>query len=231
MPGIYRLVFADLPDRYSEVSGYRGKCRVFQDVKQGFILILSAPSGTGKTSIRNGLLQRRPEILRSISVTTRPRTPEEQHGVDYFFVSQQEFKKGIAQGAFAEWAEIYGHLYGTRTQTLREALQAKHIVLLEIDVDGAEQIRRRFPDAVAIFIVPPSLDVLEERLRRRGRDSEEEIQKRLERIPRELAAAHRYDYIVVNQNLNDAICRVEAIAVAETCRRSRVPFIPQGGIR
>lgn len=199
---------------------------MLQEVKQGFILILSAPSGAGKTSISNGLLQKKPEIVRSISVTTRPRALEEQHGVDYFFVSRVEFERGIAQGEFAEWAEIYGYLYGTRIRTIMEALRTKKILLLEIDVKGAEQIKRSFPDSVAIFIVPPSLDVLEERLRKRGRDSEEEIQKRLKRIPQELSTAHRYDYIVVNEDLNDAIGRVEAIVIAETCRTHRLPFKP-----
>lgn len=195
---------------------------MLQEVNQGFILILSAPSGAGKTSVRNGLLQRRPEIVRSVSVTTRPRAPEERHGVDYFFVAREKFERGIVQGEFAEWAEIYGYLYGTRIRTITEAFRVKQILLLEIDVEGAAQIKRRFPDSVALFIVPPSLGVLEERLRRRGRDSEEEIQKRLERIPRELAAAHRYDYIVINEDLDDAIRRVEAIVVAETCRTNRV---------
>jgi len=157
----------------------------------------------------------------SISVTTRPRRPGEEEGRDYYFLSEEEFKSRRERGEFVEWAEVHGHLYGTLRRTVEEALEEGKVLLLEIDVQGARQIRRAFPENVSVFVAPPSLEVLEKRLRERGRDPEEDIERRLEAAPMELSEAGYYDYIVINEDLEESVRAVEAILMAEyhrTCR-------------
>lgn len=186
-------------------------------------MVFSAPSGAGKSTIVREVLRRKPVpgMELSISATTRPRRPGEEEGRDYYFLSEEEFKSRRERGEFVEWAEVHGHLYGTLRRTVEEALEEGKVLLLEIDVQGARQIRRAFPESVSVFVAPPSLEVLEKRLRERGRDPEEDIERRLEAAPKELSEAGYYDYIVVNEDLEEAVRAVEAILVAEyhrTCR-------------
>jgi len=189
---------------------------------KGFIVAVSSPSGGGKTSICRAVVKRQKRAVLSVSATTRPRGPGEREGVDYFFVSEETFRRKIEEGEFAEWAEVHGYLYGTLSSTVRDVIQRGGILVLDIDVEGAKQIRAAFPDCVGIFLVPPSLRVLEERLRARRRDTDQEIAHRLRRVPREMAEIARYDYVVVNDLLDRAVDEVDAIFTAEGCRRERL---------
>ena len=189
---------------------------------KGFIVVVSAPSGGGKTSVCREVVKRQERAVLSVSVTTRPKRPGEREGVDYFFVSEETFRRKIERGAFAEWAEVHGYLYGTLSGTVRDAIQRGRILVLGIDVEGAKQIGADFPDCVRIFIVPPSLRILEERLRARGRDTDEDIEHRLRRAPREMAEIVWYDYVVVNDVFDRAVDQVDAILTAEGCRRERL---------
>ncbi|MCD6335552.1 MAG: guanylate kinase [Candidatus Latescibacteria bacterium] len=195
---------------------------------RGFIVVISAPSGGGKTTICRAVLKRQKQATLSVSVTTRPQRAGERDGIDYLFVSEEVFRNRIEEGAFAEWAEVHGHLYGTLSNTVRAAMDEGRILILDIDVEGAQQIRAVFPDSVSIFIVPPSLRVLEERLRARGRDTQEDIENRLLRVAREMKEIVRYDYVVVNDDLERAVDQVEAIFTAEGCRRERLEWEWEG---
>ncbi len=179
--------------------------------KQGTIFVLSAPSGAGKSTVSRLVRQRLPHLAYSVSLTTRPPRPGEQPGVDYHFVSREDFLKRVEAGEMAEYAEIYGNLYGTSARVLADTLAQGRDLLLEIDVEGAAQLRRKFPQGVFIFLEPPSLEELERRLRSRGTEEEEVIRRRLARAQEELAQAERYDYRVVNDDLEQAVSQVEAI--------------------
>jgi guanylate kinase len=192
-------------------------------------VVVSAPSGGGKTTICKGVLKRRKRATLSVSATTRPQCPGEREGIDYHFVSEEVFRSRIKEGAFAEWAEVHGHLYGTLSDTVRTAIDHDRILILDIDIEGARQIRAAFPDSVSIFVVPPSLRVLEERLRARGRDTQEAIENRLRRVAREMAEIVRYDYVVVNDEVERAVDQVEAIFTAEASRRERLASEGKGG--
>lgn len=188
---------------------------------KGMILVISGPSGVGKGTLRQRLLQRFPSMKRSISVTTRKPRPGEVHGRDYFFVTREEFQRMINEGAFLEWAWVFDELYGTPAKWVEEQLGRGIDVILEIDVQGAFQVRERRPDAVLVFIAPPSWEELERRLRMRHTEDEEEVRRRLEVARREVEMAPRYDYVVVNDDLDQAAYELECIVVAEKCRSSR----------
>jgi len=188
---------------------------------KGMILVISGPSGVGKGTLRQRLLQRFPSMRRSISVTTRKPRPGEVHGRDYFFVSREEFQRMIGEGEFLEWAWVFDELYGTPARWVEEQLGKGIDVILEIDVQGALQVRERRPDAVLVFIAPPSWEELERRLRQRHTEDEEEVRKRLEVARREVGMATRYDYVVVNEDLEQAAYELECIVVAEKCRVAR----------
>jgi guanylate kinase len=186
-----------------------------------FVVVISGPSGAGKSSFVKELLRRYPALEYSVSATTRARRPHELDGKDYFYLTREEFRRRVDAGEFVEWAEVHGELYGTlRSQTDRTLAAGKN-VLLDIDVQGGQAVRRIYRDAVLIFVLPPSLADLEERLRGRGTDSEDRIRLRLENAKREIALAHEYDYAVVNDDLETATRKVAAIVEAETCRASR----------
>lgn len=174
-------------------------------------MILSAPSGAGKTTLGNAVLQRFPDILYSVSCTTRQPRAGEIEGVDYHFISRSDFREGIGAGRWAEWAEVHGHLYGTPAEFLNQGLDAGKDILLIIDVQGARKILDRYPQTLAIFIAPPSKDVLQARLESRGTDSRETIEKRLANAQQEMAAANLYHHIVVNDNLQEAIEKLVSI--------------------
>lgn len=188
---------------------------------EGMILVISGPSGVGKGTLRQRLLQCFPNLKRSISVTTREPRPGEVHGRDYFFVTREEFRKMMSERAFLEWAWVLDELYGTPKKWVDEQLVKGIDVLLEIDVQGAFQVRERRPDAVLVFIAPPSWEELRRRLRQRHTEDEEEVKKRLEVAKRELEMALRYDYVVVNDDLEQAVYELECIVVAEKCRSLR----------
>jgi guanylate kinase len=187
-----------------------------------FLLILSAPTGAGKTTIARALESARAESVGfSISATTRPPRDRERNGVDYFFFSRAEFERRRDANEFLEWAEYGGHFYGTLTAEVDRILAAGRHVLLDIDVQGARSIRERRDDAVMVFILPPSAEVLLERLGDRGANQPADLRRRLERAVHELDAIKDYDYIIVNEERNLAIQEVAAILDAESVRRER----------
>jgi guanylate kinase len=181
----------------------------------GFPVVVAAPSGTGKTTVCRAVVERDPEIEFSISHTTRARRPKERDGVDYHFVSAAEFQRLIDAGAFLEWAEYNGNRYGTSWAALDAPLAAGRDLLLEIEVQGARQVRERRADARFIFLLPPTLATLRERLLARGSDAPAAIAERLELARRELEDGARFDYAVVNDSLERCVAEVLAILAAE----------------
>jgi guanylate kinase len=185
--------------------------RSSQIAKKGRLFIVSAPSGAGKTTLCKAILKRFPEMLYSISHTTRPPRADEQNGVDYFFISKDEFEQNIADGKWLEWAKVHDNYYGTSSEFIEGALSRGKNILLDIDVAGTRQILARLPQTVTIFILPPSIQTLKERLEARGTDSREIIDKRLKNAEVEMAQKHIYQYHVINDSLNDAIDKLSAI--------------------
>jgi guanylate kinase len=181
----------------------------------GSLYIISAPSGAGKTSLVRALLQSAVDLSLSVSYTTRPPRPEEVDGRDYHFVSREAFEQRLKQGEFLESAQVYGNLYGTSKTWINDALRAGRDILLEIDSQGARQVRRVFPAAVAIFVLPPSLEVLEERLRNRAQDSPEVISQRLASARDEIGHVGEYDYVILNDMLDHALHDLKCIVQAE----------------
>ena len=192
-------------------------------VEPGTIFIVSAASGTGKTTLVSRLTAAQPQIRVSVSHTTRAPREGEEHGCHYYFVSREEFVELIGQGAFLEHAEVFGNFYGTGIESVRQMSEAGYDVILEIDVQGAAQVRRALPEAVGIFILPPSLAVLAERLRGRGTDSAEVIERRLGLAAEEIQEALSFDYAVINHDLDQAEAELLAIVRAQRCslRRQR----------
>jgi len=186
----------------------------------GQCFIVSGPSGSGKTTIVDHLLSRVPNLLFSISYTTRPPRGGEQNGREYFFVQPQEFEQMIARDELLEYARVFGQYYGTHRCVLEQAAQAGKDLLLDIDVQGAQQVKARLPEAVAVFVSPPSRQELEHRLRARGLDAPDVIQRRLQRAAEEIRSYGTYDYLVVNRDLADTCAQVEAIVLAERARLS-----------
>jgi guanylate kinase len=182
--------------------------------KSGTLFIVAAPSGAGKSTLVNALLEREPSISLSISHTTRPPRPGEQYGRHYYFVERAEFEREVAEGIFLEHAEVHGNFYGTSRRTVQDLLRQGRDVLLEIDWQGAAQIRKAKPDVVSVFILPPSRAELERRLRGRGSDSAEVIERRLRNSRGEIAHAHEFDYIIVNDRFEDALDNLQAIVRA-----------------
>jgi guanylate kinase len=190
---------------------------------RGRVFIVSAPSGAGKSTLVSRLLAEVPDLVFSISYTTRKPRGSERNGVEYFFVTEPAFEKMIAEGQFVEYAQVFGHYYGTARHTLEAALEAGKDLLLDIDTDGASQVKTKLPDAVSIFIMPPSFEALHERLKRRQLDNEETIQNRL-RWASEIEV-HRfksYDYVVINEDLKLSLDLMRSIIAAERCRRERM---------
>ncbi len=187
--------------------------------RHGIPFVVSAPSGTGKTTVCRAVVSRDPAIVFSVSHTTRPPRAGERDGVDYHFVSREEFLRLAGEGAFLEHAEYRGQLYGTSWAAIEAPLRAGRDVLLEIEVQGARQVRLRRPDARFVFLLPPSLEILEERLRGRGTESEELIARRLAVARQELGEVERYDYVVVNDELERAIDSLLTIVQAERAGR------------
>ena len=187
-----------------------------------FPIILSAPSGGGKTTIAHALLRRRSDVGYSISCTTRAPRPGETSGTDYHFLTRDEFLRRRAAGEFAESAEVHGNLYGTLRSEIAKVLARGQHVVMDIDVQGARQMREAFPRVVTVFVLPPSGEVLLDRLRARKTESPEQLVARLHSALQELRAVDEYEYVVVNDDLEHAVQRVEAILDAEVVSRERV---------
>lgn len=180
----------------------------------GKLYIISAPSGAGKTSLVKQLLKTVPELTVSVSHTTRPMRPGERQGLDYFFVSVAEFEAMLDKQVFLEHAQVFGNYYGTAQQSVTDKLNAGLDVILEIDWQGAEQVKKLFPDSLAIFILPPATEILQQRLRNRGQDSEETIQRRMRDAVAEISHYPEYDYLVVNDVFEQALLELTGIIIA-----------------
>ena len=187
------------------------------------ICIISAPSGSGKSTLVNELLKLVPDLDFSISYTTRAPRGSEQNGKQYHFVSREEFEQMIRNDEFLEHANVFGNYYGTARRFLEEAKEKKHDLLLDIDVQGAEQMKRKLPEAVSIFVLPPDRKTLEWRLRKRSEDSEEVIARRLVTATREIGNYDKYDYILINDDLEESIERLQSIVLSERLLRSGQP--------
>lgn len=193
------------------------------------VVVLAAPSGVGKTTIARSLMARRADLGFSISATTRPQRPGEQDGRDYFFLSREEFERRVTAGDFVEWAEYAGNRYGTLAAEVERIRQAGRNVLLDIEVQGAEQVRRRYPGpaSLAIFLLPPSAAVLVRRLRGRGTEAHAGLLHRLEIARAELLAAEHFDHVVVNDDLETALGEVSAAIDGKPPRWSRADVTRQ----
>lgn len=189
---------------------------------KGNLFIVAAPSGAGKSSLVNALVALDPKIWLSVSHTTRAPRPGEQEGREYYFLSVAEFKAREAHGDFLEWAEVYGNYYGTSRQQLEKQLQAGLDVVLEIDWQGARQVRSKFPEAVGVFIFPPSMDVLRQRLTHRGTDSPEVVERRLAAASEDIRHGDEFDYAIINEEFTEAVKDLAAIVRAKRCFRPGV---------
>jgi guanylate kinase len=189
---------------------------------RGLLFIVSAPSGAGKTTLVERLVEQVPHLKMSRSYTSRPARSGETHGVDYNFVSRARFEEMVAAGDFLEWAPVFGNLYGTCASETDTLLDAGEDVVLVIDVQGARKVRARGVTTTGVFVMPPSFAVLEQRLRGRSKDSEAEIQRRLQVARDEVAAFIEYDYLVVNDELPAAVDRLRSIVIAERARLLRM---------
>ena len=196
--------------------------------QNGRLFVISAPSGAGKTTLIKQVMARFPGLSYSVSHTTRPPRPGEIHGRDYFFVSREAFRQMIAAQAWLEWAQVHANFYGTSRAFVREQLAAGKNLLLDIDVQGARQIMDSGLDSVTVFIMPPSLEVLRQRLESRGTDSPETIALRLENAKKEIAVKHLYQYVVVNDDLDTAAGRLCAIFEKEMAPGKKEPDSTNG---
>ena len=185
-------------------------------------IVLSAPSGAGKTSICREVLKMLPDVRFSVSYTTRPPRPRERDGKDYNFISESEFRKRIEEGEFAEWAENYGHLYGTSKKTMKDFLEKGYDLILDVDPRGARELKKNCPGGIFVFVLPPSIDELKARLKQRGFEEKKIIEKRFKKAMDEIKEIVWYDYVIINDSLNLAIDNLRSIYVAEKSRRERL---------
>lgn len=190
-------------------------------MSQGKLYIISAPSGAGKTSLVKQLLKDVPQLSVSVSHTTRAMRPGEVHGSDYFFVSVEAFKNMIAEREFLEYAQVFDNFYGTSQQAVEDNLSNGIDVILEIDWQGAQQIRDMLPECWSIFILPPSIEVLQQRLRGRGQDSEETIARRMADAVTEMSHHDEFDYLVVNDDFNQALTELKSIIISNRLQKER----------
>jgi guanylate kinase len=191
-------------------------------------IVLSAPSGAGKTTIARALIESSEDVVFSVSATTRPARDHEVDGVDYHFLSEPDFRAMIDADELVEWAEVHGHLYGTTMKAIQASLDEGRFLLLDVDVQGAMQMRERVPGAVLVFVLPPSAAALVDRLRERGTEGEDTLTRRIQNARGELDQASEFDYVVVNENLEQAIAEVRGIVVAEGRRRDRAIDLSSG---
>lgn len=201
----------------------------------GSLFLVVAPSGAGKSSLVNALLQQEPAINLSISYTTRPPRPGEENGREYFFTSVDDFNARREAGEFLEWAEVFGNYYGTSRLQIADQMASGIDVLLEIDWQGAQQVKKQFPHAVGVFILPPSIAALEERLKKRGQDEPHVITRRILAAGGEIAHASEFEYVIINQEFTAALSELSAIVKATRCRFAQqstrnAPLFAQLGI-
>lgn len=190
--------------------------------RRGLMFVLSSPSGAGKTTLSRMLMEKVPDLQMSVSATTRPMRPGEADGKDYYFVDQKRFDEMVAKGDLLEWAPVFGKSYGTPRMPVEKALAEGRDVLFDIDWQGTQQLREKAgPDVVSVFILPPSAADLEKRLHTRAQDSDEVIRGRMDRASHEMSHWAEYDYIVVNQNVDEAFAEVQSILKAERLKRAR----------
>ena len=191
---------------------------------KGLLIVITGPSAVGKGTIVRALLRQMQDIRFSVSVTTRPPRPGEVDGVEYFFASHEEFDNLVVTDQLLEWAQVYDNRYGTPREQVEKATAAGHDIILDIDINGARQVREKFPEGVFVFVLPPSLGELEARIRRRGTEDEAAIQRRLAAVPGWLQEGLTYEYVLVNDRLETAVEQLRAMIIAEKCRTDR-----QGG--
>lgn len=203
------------------ISGHNGA--------RGDLFVVSAPSGAGKTTLCKLITEKKPDLKHSISYTTRRRRPGEIDGIDYKFVTEEEFSRMVEEGEFVEWARVHGNYYGTAEKSLRQMLDTGIDALLDIDTQGAKQLREKFPEAVFIFILPPSFAELKKRLTERMSESPGDVRRRLENARKEIREYKIYDYVIVNDRLEDALCRLECIV--STRRASTRKVDPEWVVR
>jgi len=200
------------------MDNYRGKTRILD---AAIIYVISAPSGSGKTTIRKKLLRGLKGTVYSISHTTRKPRPAEIHGSDYFFISSSEFKKKIERGYFIEWARVHDNYYGTPRDLLESCIRKRKDILLDLDIKGCLNIKKKYPNSISIFLLPPSLNELKKRLKLRKEDSTRTINKRLKNAKGEIKKIYNYDYIVINDRLESAIKRIKDIISIEKMKATR----------
>lgn len=191
-------------------------------MNEGLLIVVSAPSGTGKSSLCRAVLSLCPELHFSVSFTTRPPRRGETDGKDYFFISEKEFRQRVRRGEFIEWVENYGYLYGTSEKTINAFLDEGYDLILDVETRGAKALKERHPEGIFVFILPPSLSVLRNRLQGRKGESEEEMEVRLAKAKEEIEEVLWYDYVIFNDALEDAIDRLKAVYLAEKSRYERL---------
>jgi guanylate kinase len=191
-------------------------------MEQGKLFVISAPSGVGKTTLCRRLLERISGISFSVSYTTRNPRQGEFDGIDYHFVTQDRFEEMVSADAFLEWARVYGNFYGTSKSEVLSRLELGEDVLLDIDVQGARQVRRLFPEAILIFLLPPSWSLLEARLRGRGSEDSSRLKLRMANAKSELEAVYEYDFVVINDDLSKATEDLKSIVIAQRCKTPRI---------
>src|SRR5512143_1767875 len=199
---------------------------------RGLLIVVSSPSGAGKTTLCRRLMEDYPDIVFSVSYTTRPRRRGEEDGVDYHFVDEPTFKKMVHNDEFAEWAVVFDHHYGTTVEAVKQALEGGRHVLFDIDYQGGRQIKAKFEnEAVLVFVLPPSLDELERRLRKRATDAPDVIERRLKKAREELKQYGLYQFLIVNDDLPRAYDRLRAIYLAAQCGADRMGHVAEALVR
>lgn len=196
--------------------------------QKGLLFIVSAPSGTGKTSLCKGLLKAFPDLILSVSCTTRPKRENEEEGVDYFFLSEDQFDQKLRNNEFAESATVYGYRYGTSREFIDHHLQRGNDLLFEIDSQGALALRSKYPGAILIFIFPPSLDHLRARLEHRNQNTPQELEERLHKARQEIQQSENYHYFIINDVFEGALAKLKAIVTAERSRKERMTDFIRG---
>ncbi len=193
----------------------------------GNVFVLSAPSGAGKSTLAKRLVAQISDLIFSVSYTTRSPREGEKNGQEYFFLEAAAFDQMVSQGGFVEWVKVYGNCYGTGKEWIQEKLDAGVDILLDIETIGAKNVRREIPDAVMIFLLPPNTEALSNRLRGRGKDSESQIQLRLQYARHEMEEFEHYDYLIVNDDMELAYRQLESVVLATRCRRERMSLTAQ----
>lgn len=196
----------------------------------GLLFVISGPSGVGKGTLCQNLIKVVDNLNYSVSMTTRSPRTGELNGKDYIFVDKDSFLDKVAANEFVEWAEVYGNYYGTPCTELKGALESGKDILLEIDTQGALQVKKKYPNGIFIFILPPCKEELKARIIKRGTETPETVQKRLANLEKELDVVNEYDYVIINDSLQEAMDKLKAIFTAEKCRTQRALFYWRGGI-